>query len=348
MIERGLLKELRRIVGAGYVTTSAVSGEVYSYDASLDVSRPGVVVFPGSTAETAAVVKTLTRAGVPCVPRGFGTNLSGGSIALQNGAVIALARLNRIVDITLKRRIARVQCGVTNLEVQNALSPLGYYYAPDPASQKVSTLGGNIGENAGGPHCLKYGVTTNHVLGLEVVLPDGEICHFGGPCFDSPGYDLRGLLVGSEGTFGIVTEATLRIMPKPESVITMLAVYERLEDAARSVSAIISQGIVPATLEMMDTVVIGAVEDSIACGYPRDAAAVLIIEVDGPVDRAQGPGGSHQGHLHGPGRAQHPRGERRCRAQPALGRTPRGLWRHRADRPQLPGGGLHGPAHLPA
>jgi len=283
MIERGLLKELGRIVGAGYITTGAVSVEVYSYDASLGVSRPGAVVFPGNTAETAAVVKTLTRAGVPYVPRGFGTNLSGGSIALQNGAVIALSRLNRIVDITLKRRIARVQCGVTNLEVQNALSPLGYYYAPDPASQKVSTLGGNIAENAGGPHCLKYGVTTNHVIGLEAVLPDGEIRHFGGPCFDSPGYDVRGLLVGSEGTFGIVTEATLRIMPKPESVITMLAVYEQLEDAARSVSAIISQGIVPATLEMMDTVVIGAVEDSITCGYPRDAAAVLIIEVEGPV-----------------------------------------------------------------
>jgi len=283
MIERGLLKELGRIVGAGYITTGAVSVEVYSYDASLGVSRPGAVVFPGNTAETAAVVKTLTRAGVPYVPRGFGTNLSGGSIALQNGAVIALSRLNRIVDITLKRRIARVQCGVTNLEVQNALSPLGYYYAPDPASQKVSTLGGNIAENAGGPHCLKYGVTTNHVIGLEAVLPDGEIRHFGGPCFDSPGYDVRGLLVGSEGTFGIVTEATLRIMPKPASVITMLAVYEQLEDAARSVSAIISQGIVPATLEMMDTVVIGAVEDSITCGYPRDAAAVLIIEVEGPV-----------------------------------------------------------------
>ena len=282
MIERGLLKDLRSIVGTGYVTAGAVAGEVYSYDASLDVSRPGVVVFPGNTAETAAVVKALTLAGIPCVPRGFGTNLSGGSIALQGGAVIALARLNRIVDIALKRRTARVQCGVTNLEVQNALSPLGYFYAPDPASQKVATLGGNVAENSGGPHCLKYGVTTNHILGVEVVLPDGEICHFGGPCFDTPGYDLRGLLVGSEGTFGIVTEATLRIMPKPESVITMLAVYDALEDAARSVSAIIAQGIVPATLEMMDTVVIGAVEDSIACGYPRDAAAVLIIEVEGP------------------------------------------------------------------
>jgi len=283
MIEGGLLKDLRRIVGDRFVTADAVASEVYSYDASLDVSRPGVVVFPGSTTETAGVVKALTAAGIPCVPRGFGTNLSGGSIPLHSAGVIALSRLNRIVDITPQRRIARVQCGVTNLEVQNALSPLGYFYAPDPASQKVATLGGNVAENAGGPHCLKYGVTTNHILGLEVVLPNGEICNFGGPCFDSPGYDLRGLLVGSEGTFAIVTEATLRIMRKPESVITMLAVYDGLEDAARSVSAIISQGIVPATLEMMDQVVISAVEDSLACGYPRDAAAVLIIEVEGPV-----------------------------------------------------------------
>ena len=282
MIERGLLKDLGRIVGTGNVMSGGICGEVYSYDASLAVSRPALVVFPGNTSETAAVVKTLSRAGIPCVPRGFGTNLSGGSIALQNGAVIALTRLNRIVEIALHRRIARVQCGVTNLEIQNALSAVGYFYAPDPASQKVATLGGNVAENSGGPHCLKYGVTTNHILGLEAVLPDGEILHFGGPCLDWPGYDLRGLLVGSEGTFAIVTEATLRIMRKPERVITMLAVYDALEDAARSVSAIIAQGIVPATLEMMDTVVIGAVEDSMACGYPREAAAVLIIEVEGP------------------------------------------------------------------
>ncbi|MEI8243510.1 MAG: FAD-linked oxidase C-terminal domain-containing protein [bacterium] len=281
MIDPVLLQQLRRIVGPDHVLAGHVGAEVYSYDASLAQAAPGVVVFPGDTAETAAVVRALSAAGVPCTPRGFGTNLSGGSVALQHGVVICLTRLNRILHMDIPGRILRVQCGVTNLEVQNALAPLGYFFAPDPASQKAATLGGNIGENSGGPHCLKYGVTVNHILGLEVVLPDGEVHSFGGEGFDPPGYDLRGLFVGSEGTLGIATEAVLRIMPRAEAVITMLAVYDDIADAARSVTAIISQGIVPATLEMMDTVIIGAVEDSIHCGYPRDAAAVLIIEVEG-------------------------------------------------------------------
>jgi len=195
--------------------------------------------------------------------------------------VICLSRFNQILGIHLDNRCAVVQPGVTNLELQQALEPLGFFYAPDPASQKVSTLGGNVAENSGGPRCLKYGVTTNHILGMEVVLPDGEVTRFGGAALDPPGYDLRGVMTGSEGTLGIVSEVTVRVLPKADDIITMLAVYDRISDAARSVSAIISAGIIPATLEMMDALIIEAVEDSHACGYPRDAAAVLIIEVEG-------------------------------------------------------------------
>ena len=282
MIQEGLLDRFKQIVGPDRVWTGEVDSEVYSYDASLASGAPDIVVSPGNTAETAAVVCAATDAGVPCTPRGFGTNLSGGSVALKGGAVVCLSRLNRILAIQPERRCALVQPGVTNLELQDALASQGHFFAPDPASQKVATLGGNVGENSGGPHCLKYGVTTNHVLGMAAVLPDGDVQHFGGPALDPPGYDLRGVMVGSEGTLGIVTELTVRILPKPESVITLLAVYGSLADAARSVSNIIAEGIVPATLEMMDAPVMRAVEESFPCGYPLDAAAVLIIEVEGP------------------------------------------------------------------
>jgi glycolate oxidase subunit GlcD len=282
MLSAEIIHQLRKIVGASQVSVARTDAELYSYDASLVKARPGVVVFPADTSEAARVVRTLSAAGIPLVPRGFGTNLSGGTISASGGAVICLSRLNRILGIYPQRRCAVVQPGVTNLELQQALAPLGFFYAPDPASQKVATIGGNTGENSGGPRCLKYGVTTNHILGLEVILPAGEVLRIGGPALDPPGYDLRGLIVGSEGTLGIVTEITVRILPQPESIITMLAVYNDISDAARSVSDIIAAGIVPTTLEMMDAPVIQAVEDSYACGYPRDAAAVLIIEVQGP------------------------------------------------------------------
>ena len=281
MITPELIDDLRRIVGNSQVSVSRAETELYSYDASLAKGQPGVVVFPADTAEASRVVKTTRKAGIPFVPRGFGTNLSGGTVLVSGGVVICLSRLNRIIDISPRRRCAVVQPGVTNLELQNALAPLGFFYAPDPASQKVATLGGNVGENSGGPRCLKYGVTTNHILGLEVILATGEIVRLGGQAYDPPGYDLRGALVGSEGTMGIVTEVIVRILPLPESVITLLVIYDDIADAARSVSDIISAGIVPTTLEMMDTPIINAVEDSYACGYPRDAAAVLIIEVEG-------------------------------------------------------------------
>ena len=281
MLNDELIADLRQIVGDTQVTVSRAETELYSYDASLAKGQPGVVVFPGDSDEVARAVKMIRQAGLPFVPRGFGTNLSGGTVLISGGVVICLSRLNRILEISPRRRCAVVQPGVTNLELQNALAPKGFFFAPDPASQKVATLGGNVGENSGGPRCLKYGVTTNHILGMDVVLSTGERVRIGGCANDPPGYDLRGALVGSEGTMGIVTEVTVRILPLPETVITLLVVYDDIADAARSVSDIISAGILPTTLEMMDAPIINAVEDSYACGYPRDAAAVLIVEVEG-------------------------------------------------------------------
>jgi len=287
-----LIEDLKIIVGTEHVSASRSNTEIYSYDASLAKGKPDVVVFPGNTEETAKVVRCAYGAGVSFVPRGFGTNLSGGTVLSAGGLVICFSRLNRILGINPNRRCATVQPGVTNLELQNALAPYGFFYAPDPASQKVATLGGNAGENSGGPRCLKYGVTTNHILGMEFVLPEGNTVHFGSEALDPPGYDMRGAVLGSEGTLGIVTELTVRILPLPETIITMLAVYDEVTEAAQSVSDIIAAGIVPTTLEMMDTLIIQAVEDSCACGYPRDAAAVLIIEVEGPIaglkDQAEG------------------------------------------------------------
>jgi len=283
MISSDLLAQLEGIVGTENLSTSRAPTEVYSYDASLAVGAPQAVVLPADTAQTAAVVRAATQAGIPYLPRGFGTNLSGGSVAPKGGLVIELSRLNRILEIQTEGRYAVVQPGATSLELQDALAPLGFFYAPDPASQKVATFGGNIGENSGGPHCLKYGVTSNHVLGMTVVLPGGDVVCLGGPALDPPGYDLRGLLIGSEGTLGIVTELVVRILPSPETVVTLLAIYDDVADAARSVSDIIAAGIVPATLEMMDATVMRAVEESMPCGYPLDAAAVLIAEVDGPL-----------------------------------------------------------------
>ncbi len=282
MITDKFIREMEEIVGKEHVSASRANTELYSYDASLAKGKPGVVVFPADSQEVARVARAAHRSGIPFVPRGFGTNLSGGTIVTVEGLVVCLSRLNRILGMYPESRYAVVQPGVTNLELQDALATIGFFYAPDPASQKVSTIGGNAGENSGGPRCLKYGVTTNHILGMEMVLPDGEVVRTGGAALDPPGYDLRGAVVGGEGTLGVVTEITVRILPLSESIITMLATYDSIADAAISVSDIISAGILPTTLEMMDAMIIKAVEDSYACGYPRDAAAVLIIEVEGP------------------------------------------------------------------
>ena len=283
-MQADFVQELQRIVGAEDVLTSKRDLLAYEYDATVEKALPEAVVFVTSTEEVSAVMKLAHLNRVPVVPRGAGTNLSGGSLAVRGGIVLEMSRMRRLLEIDTANQRAVVEPGCINLDLQNALAPFGFYYAPDPASQKVSTMGGNVGEDSGGPHCLKYGVTSNHVVGLEVVLSDGEVVHVGGAVEDSPGYDLTGLLVGSEGTLGIATTITVRIMRLPEAVKTLLGVYDRLEDVGRTVSDIIAHGIIPATLELMDRPVINAVEDSVKAGYPRDAEAVLLIEVDGVAD----------------------------------------------------------------
>ncbi|MFB3818052.1 MAG: FAD-linked oxidase C-terminal domain-containing protein [Candidatus Methylomirabilales bacterium] len=280
----GLVAELGRIVGQRNVLTSPVSLQLYGYDAYLEERRPDAVAFAHSTEEVAGIVRACNAAGVPFVPRGGGTNLSGGTIPAKGGVVIEMIRMNRLLEVDIPNLRARVQPGMFNLDFGNALAPLGYQYLPDPASQKAATLGGNVGENSGGPHCFKYGVTSNHVMGLTVVLPDGEVAHLGGKAPDTPGYDLTGVFVGSEGTLGICTEVIARIVRLPEGVKTLLAIYDSIEAGSETVSAIVAAGMVPATLEMMDQLVIKAVEEFLHCGLPVDCATVLIIEVDGLVD----------------------------------------------------------------
>jgi len=284
MENKVLIDRLKEILGPDYVLSSDTDLTLYGYDASLEKGRPDVVVLPDSAQEVSQVVALAHEEKIPVIARGSGTNLSGGTIPTSGGIVVHFSRMNRILEIDIPNRTVTVEPGLITLDLQNLLLKKGFVYAPDPASQKVSTLGGNFGENSGGPHCLKYGVTTNHVLGAEVVLYDGTLIWTGGKTQDNPGYDLTGLLVGSEGTLGMVTKMILKIIRAPEAVKTLLAVYDTLEDASNTVSAIISEGILPATLEMMDNLVMKAVEESVHVGYPIDAAAVLIIELDGMAD----------------------------------------------------------------
>ncbi|MFQ5840911.1 MAG: FAD-binding oxidoreductase [Thermodesulfobacteriota bacterium] len=279
-----MVDELAQIVGRENVLASEMDLMLYGYDASLDKGRPDCIVLPGSTEEVSKIVTFANREGIPIVARGSGTNLSGGTIPSRGGIVLHFSRMNRILEIDTENQRVVVEPGLFTLLLKNELARYGYVYQPDPASEKVSTLGGNFGENSGGPHCLKYGVTTNHILGAEVVLYDGEVIQVGGRALDNPGYDLTGVLVGSEGTLGIATKLILRIMPKPEAVKTMLAIYNTLEEAGSTVSAIIADGIIPATLEMMDKLTMKAVEESVHAGFPLDAEAVLLIELDGLKD----------------------------------------------------------------
>ncbi|MBI4294848.1 MAG: FAD-binding protein [Chloroflexi bacterium] len=284
MLSKALLKELRSIAGRQDVLTAAGDLVAYSYDATQRQSLPEAVVFVTSTAQVSAVLRAACRHRVAVVPRGAGTNLSGGSLSIRGGIVLELSRMNRILEIDTANRRAVVQPGVINLDLQNTLARLGFMYAPDPASQKTCTLGGNLAEDSGGPHCLKYGVTSNHILGMELVLPDGEVVDIGGATADTPGYDLVGLLVGSEGTLGVATRITVRIMPLPEAYRTLLAAFDTLEDAGQAVSEIVAAGIIPGSLELMDRTVLRAVEESFHAGYPVDAEAALIIELDGLED----------------------------------------------------------------
>jgi len=278
MTRQKLIEELTAIVGAEDVLWRDEDLMLYEYDGSVDRGRPDVVVFPTSTEEVAEVVKTARRHGIPFVPRGAGTGLSGGAVAPDGGLTIVLSKMNRILEVDLENGRAVVQPGVANLDISKAVAHANLYYVPDPSSQPASTIGGNVAENAGGAHCLAYGVTTNHVLGLELVLPTGEVVELGGPALDTPGYDLTGLLVGSEGTLGIVTKVIVRLVPKAEAVRTLLAVFDRMRDAGQAVSDIIGAGIIPAALEMMDYYALQAVAGT---GYPTDADAILLVELEG-------------------------------------------------------------------
>lgn len=254
---------------------------VYEYDGTIDRGAPQVIAFPKNAEEVSATIKIARRYELPVTPRGAGTGLSGGALAMRGGIVIAMNRMRRILEIDVENRTALVEPGVVNLDLGSAAAPHGLAYAPDPSSQRACTIGGNVAENAGGPHTLAYGTTTNHVLGLEIVTADGEIHWLGGPTRDVPGYDLVGCVVGSEGTICVVTKALVRLVPKPESVKTMLAIFDSVRQASSAVSAIVSSGIVPAALEMIDQQTIAAVEPVLHTGFPLDAEAVLIVEVDG-------------------------------------------------------------------
>jgi glycolate oxidase len=276
-----VVRELAAQLGAEYVLHTPYDLMLYEYDASIDRSTPDIVVLPASTAEVAAVVKIAARHQIPVVPRGAGTGLSGGALPIYGGIVIAFARMNRILHIDYANLRAVVQPGLVNLHLSHALNPAGFYYVPDPSSQRSCTIGGNVGENAGGPHTLIYGVTTNHVLGLEIVTAEGEILEVGGWTADTPGYDLTGLIIGSEGTLCIVTNIIVRMVHLAEAVKTMVAVFDSMDDASNTVSEIISTGVIPAAIEMMDQMILQAVEADSQAGYPLDAAAVLLMEAEG-------------------------------------------------------------------
>jgi len=273
---------LRKIVGAENVLTSASERLVYECDGFMvEKNSPDVVVFPTSTDQVAAIVKACNEAQVPFLPRGAGTSLAGGCLAVGGGVMIVLTRMKEILQINLRDHYAVVQPGVVNVWLTQALKGSGYHYAPDPSSQGACTIGGNVATNSGGPHTLKYGVTVNHVLGVEAVLADGSIAMIGGPAGEMPGPDLVGTLVGSEGTLAIVTRVWVRLTRDPQGCRTMLAIFESVDDATQAISAIIGAGIIPAALEMMDQGILVALEDAFHFGFPLDAEAILLIEVDG-------------------------------------------------------------------
>lgn len=277
-----LADRLRSIVGNDGLLTSASDLLVYECDGfTIEKNKPDVVVFPTTTEQVVEIVKACNAAGVPFLARGAGTSLAGGCLPVGGGVMIALTRMKRILEVNTRDRYAIVEPGVVNLWLTNHLKPLGYHFAPDPSSQGACTIGGNVATNSGGPHTLKYGVTVNHVLGLELVLPDGRVVQTGGPAEDNPGYDLTGVIVGSEGTFGVVTKVWVRITRNPTAFRTLLAVFETVDDATNTISDIIGAGIVPAALEMLDSLILQAVEAAFHFGFPLDAGAVLIMEVDG-------------------------------------------------------------------
>ncbi len=274
---------LRRIVGEAHVMDDEASLKAYETDAlSAYRQMPMLVVLPGDTGEVSSVLAFCKREGVKIVPRGAGTGLSGGALPLEDGITVGLGRFNRILEIDYANRAAVVQPGVANLTISQAMDAAGFYYAPDPSSQIACSIGGNVAENSGGVHCLKYGLTTNNLLGVEMVMMGGEILRIGGKQFDSDGYDLLGLITGSEGMLGVITEVTVRILPKPPVAQALLIGFPSNDNAGRCVADIIAAGIIPAGLELMDKPAIHATEDFCNAGYPLDAESILICELDGP------------------------------------------------------------------
>lgn len=277
-----LLAGLRKVVGDDSVLHNADELLVYECDGYIvEKKTPDVVVFPTSTQQVVEIVKMCNQYDVPFVPRGAGTSLAGGCLPVGGGVMISLTRMRQILEVNVRDRYAVVEPGLVNVHLTQRLKETGYHYAPDPSSQGACTIGGNVATNSGGPHTLKYGVTVNHVLGVEAVLPDGSVVELGGPVGHSSGYDLTGLFVGNEGTFGICTKVIVRLTRDPTAYRTMLGVFETVADATQAISGIIGAGIVPAALEMMDQGIVAAVEEAYKFGFPLDAGAVLLIEVDG-------------------------------------------------------------------
>jgi glycolate oxidase len=282
-----LEERLRAALGPDSVFAATEDIIMYEYDYGLDRAMPDLVALPRSTAEVQLLMREAQAAGVAIVARGAGTGIAGGSVPARGGLVISMARMNRVLEIDQANRCAVVQPGVINLDLSKLAEPYGLFFAPDPSSQKASTIGGNVANNAGGPHCLSLGSTVNHILGLEVVLHDGSILHVGGKSPDGPGLDLTGLMVGSEGTLGVVTESTVRLLPLPEAVRTTLALFASVEAASEAVSDLIGRGIVPSALEMMDRLALSAIEAAFHAGYPPEAGAVLLVEVDGLLEQVE-------------------------------------------------------------
>jgi glycolate oxidase len=280
-MDPGLVREFRAIVGDAGLVAGAEQLRTYECDGlTLYRVAPELVLLPSSAQEVQAIVKICHRERIPFVARGSGTGLSGGALPVRGGVMIGLSRMNRILDIDVVNARVVVEPGVTNAAISAAVAAHGYFYAPDPASQVVCTVGGNVAENSGGVHCFKYGVTTTYILGLDVVLSDGSLVHLGDTTFDCPGYDLVGAFVGSEGTFGIVTQITLRIIKKPEATQTLMAAFNSSSEAGAAVGAIIASGMLPASLEIMDHLAIEAVEAAVHPNYP-DCKALLLVELDG-------------------------------------------------------------------
>ena len=281
---RELLARLGLAIGEEHVLWRREDLMVYGFDGTIEKQTPYAVAFPKGAEEVARVIRICNELRMPVTPRGAGTGLSGGAVPTRRGVVIATARMRRIIELDPVNRVAVVEPGLANIQLSEAAAEHGLFYAPDPSSQKACTIGGNVAENAGGPHCLALGVTTNHILGMEVVTAAGETTWLGGRVPDSFGYDLRGVFIGSEGTLGIVTQIVVRLLPLPATVVTLLAVFDSVEQASHTVSAIIGSGLVPAALEMMDRVTLQAAEAGLQCGYPPDAGAVLLVELDGIED----------------------------------------------------------------